>query len=408
MSEAKNELKNNYADISFWNSIETQQSQEASPWYSQELKKLNSELFIISLKLNEIFILTANGKSDRISSTLSGFFEYLKGYKKVSKTEVKAMWNTFFLVVPVVSSALASIQTMFKDLEQEDLPWLFIDEAGQAVPQAAAGVIWRSKRVGVVGDPFQIEPVVTIPNSITDHISQYFDLTNSQINSTFSTQSMADRINRYGSYMIMDGKEEWIGIPLRIHRRCIDPMFKISNSIAYNNTMFNSTSLPEKIKTQFKTAFIDVKGNVEGRHYVHNQAEKVKELLIQEINYTKDLPNVFVISPFSEISYKLKSFLFHGLIIEIEKYKKIESVEMNEWLKSHIGTVHTFQGKQADGVIFCLGLDQKTKNSATWASQKPNLLNVAITRAKYRFIAIGDEDIWLKQPYFSELRDINQ
>jgi len=37
---------------------------------------------------------------------------------------------------------------------------------------------------------------------------------------------------------------------------------------------------------------------------------------------------------------------------------------------------------------------------------KPNLLNVAITRAKHRFIAIGDERIWLKQPYFKELRNL--
>ena len=58
-----------------------------------------------------------------------------------------------------------------------------------------------------------------------------------------------------------------------------------------------------------------------------------------------------------------------------------------EWL---IVTVLTFQRKQAEGVILCLGLDEKSKGAANWASQKPNLLNVAITEAKYRFIAIGD------------------
>jgi superfamily I DNA and/or RNA helicase len=57
---------------------------------------------------------------------------------------------------------------------------------------------------------------------------------------------------------------------------------------------------------------------------------------------------------------------------------------MGEWLKSHIGTVHTFQGKEAKGVILCLGLDETTKGAANWASQKPNLLNIAITRAKHR------------------------
>jgi len=51
-----------------------------------------------------------------------------------------------------------------------------------------------------------------------------------------------------------------------------------------------------------------------------------------------------------------------------------------------------------------LGLDDQSKGAASWASSKPNLLNVALTRAKHRFVAIGDKDIWLKQPYFSELR----
>ncbi len=379
---AKLELKNNFADNEFWDNIESKKSQESCPWYSEKLKILQSELFVISLKLNEIFILTANSTSSRISTTLGGFFEYLKGDSSATNEEIKAMWNTFFLVIPVISSTFASIQTMFKDLGSEDIPWLFIDEAGQAIPQAAAGSIWRSKRVGVVGDPFQIEPVVTIPKSITDNISKYFDFDNSQISSDLSVQSMADRINPLGAYLTINSKKEWIGMPLRVHRRCISPMFEISNSIAYNNTMYCSTANPKNIKVSFKTSFIHCKGNVTGRHFVQEQAEIIKGLLIAEIDFNNDLPDVFVITPFSEISYSLNSFLFKHLINVTNKYKTISNEEMSEWLKSHIGTVHTFQGKQAEGVILCLGLDEKSKGAANWASQKPNLLNVAITRAK--------------------------
>jgi superfamily I DNA and/or RNA helicase len=405
--EAKLELKNNYADTDFWINVESKQSQESCPWYSNKLKKLQSELFILALKLNEVFILTANSTSSRISTTLAGFFEYLKGESKATKEEIKAMWDTFFLVIPVVSSTFASIQTMFKDLDKEDIPWLFIDEAGQAIPQAAAGAIWRSKRVGVVGDPFQIEPVVTIPNSITDNISKYFELNNNQINSELSVQSMSDRINPLGSYLTINSKKEWIGIPLRVHRRCISPMFEISNNIAYDNTMFCSTTKPKVVNVNFQTSFIDCKGNVEGRHFVQQQADKIKDILINEIAINKDLPDVFVITPFSEISYQLNTFLFKILINEVKKHREIDTEVMANWLKSHIGTVHTFQGKQAEGVILCLGLDETTKGAASWASQKPNLLNVAITRAKYRFIAIGDKEIWLKYPYFNQLNILN-
>ena len=406
--KARLDLKNNYADNKYWEEIESKKSQESCPWYSDKLKRLQSELFIISLKLNEVFILTANATSSRISTTLAGFFEYLKGESTPSKKEIKAMWDTFFLVIPVVSSTFASIQTMFKDLGKEDIPWLFIDEAGQAIPQAAVGSIWRSKRVSIVGDPFQIEPVVTIPNIITDNISKYFDLNNSQISSELSVQSMADRINPLGSYLTINSKKEWIGIPLRVHRRCISPMFEISNNIAYDNTMYCSTAKPKNVNVEFRTSFIHCTGNVKGRHFVQEQADKIKDLLIKEINNSKGLPDIFVITPFSEISYSLSSFLFKYLINEVKKYKEIDSASMGDWLKSHIGTVHTFQGKQAEGVILCLGLDNTTKGAASWASQKPNLLNVAITRAKYRFIAIGDESIWLKQAYFNQLNKLEE
>lgn len=401
--KARLELKMNYADTKYWENIESKTSQESCPWYSKRLKELQSELFIIALKLNEVFILTANSTSSRISTTLAGFFEYLRGDTKASKREVKAMWNTFFLVIPVVSSAFASIQTMFKDLGKEDIPWLFIDEAGQAIPQAAAGAICRSKRVGIVGDPFQIEPIVTIPKSITDNICKYFNLNDNQVSSELSVQSMADRINPLGTYLTINSKKEWIGIPLRVHRRCVNPMFEISNRIAYDNTMYCSTSNPKNSSVNFQTAFVHCKGKVQGRHFVKEQAIKIKEILTSEINNTKNLPDVFVITPFSEISYSLNSFLFQHLIHEVKKYREIDHPEMGKWLKSHIGTVHTFQGKEAEGVILCLGLDETTKGAANWASQKPNLLNVAITRAKYRFIAIGDGDIWLKQAYFNHL-----
>lgn len=404
---AQEELGNNYADNSFWAKIESNNSQQACPWYSDTLKRLQSELFILSLKLNETFLFRANSESSKISTTLAAFFEYLKGDSIPSREEVKSMWNTFFMVVPVVSTTFASVQKMFTHLEAEDIPWLFIDEAGQAIPQAATGAVWRSKRVAVVGDPFQIEPVVTISNAITNNISKYFNLNNTQINTELSVQTMADRINPLGSYININEEDIWIGIPLRVHRRCLNPMFDISNRIAYNDTMYQATLAPKKVNVNFETSFINCVGNVEGRHYVEAQAEIVKNILLSEINTSNSLPDIFVITPFSEISYKLNSFLFKPLINEVKKYvPAIDSTAMGDWLKSHVGTVHTFQGKQAEGVILCLGLDERTKGAAGWASKKPNLLNVAITRAKYRFIAIGDERIWLKQRYFKELTSL--
>ncbi|HEY4786031.1 MAG TPA: AAA domain-containing protein [Bacteroidales bacterium] len=404
VKEAQEELKSNFADNTYWQNIDSKETQEGCPWYSTALKKLQSELFISALSLHETFILCANSTSQRVSTTLSAFFNYLGGNYQLPHNQVKALWDVFFLVIPVVSTTFASVQTMLRDLKEQDLPWLFIDEAGQAVPQAAAGAIWRSKRVVVVGDPLQIEPVVTIPDSITNNMREYFSLDRQIVNSELSVQSFADRINPLGIYLTDEASPKWVGIPLRVHRRCLNPMFSISNKIAYDNKMVLSTNIPTTIKVRFNNAFIHTIGAVDGRHWVNEHGKKVLEILKDEIEYSKGFPDVFAITPFSEIRFKLKGLLFNPVLQEVRRYdSRITYEDVSEWIDSHIGTVHTFQGKQAEGVILCLGLDQKTKGAANWASNKPNLLNVALTRAKYRFVAIGDENIWLNVRYFNEL-----
>lgn len=401
VEKAREELKGAYADASFWQRIESKEVQETTPWYSETLKRLQSELFVEAMKVNELFLLRANATSSRIKTTLDGFFNFLKTGGNLTEKEIQAMWNTFWLVVPVVSSTFASIQRMFSSLGTGSIPWLFVDEAGQAVPQAAAGAIWRSKRAVIVGDPFQIEPVVTIPEQIINNFSRYFGLGKTQIHTSLSVQSMADRANPFGWVT----NDTWTGSPLRVHRRCIDPMFSIANEIAYNNMMYNST-FGSTSNLIMQNGFVQVEGNVSGRHYVPEQGMAIKLMIMEEIRQLQDLPDLFVISPFSEIPSILKKELRQPIRKALAPFKQIDDDILKKWLDSHIGTVHTFQGKQAAGVIFCLGLDEKTKGAATWASSKPNLLNVALTRAKFRFVAVGDGKIWLRQPYFCKLKGL--
>nr|WP_246828205.1 AAA domain-containing protein [Rhizobium redzepovicii] len=65
-------------------------------------------------------------------------------------------------------------------------------------------------------------------------------------------------------------------------------------------------------------------------------------------------------------------------------------------------TVHTFQGKEEDIVFMVLGADADHSGAAAWAASKPNLLNVALTRAKRRFYIVGDRTLWQTLPYFRE------
>ncbi|CAL2105534.1 ATP-binding protein [Tenacibaculum sp. 190524A02b] len=401
----KNELKQNYADENYWDNINTKEVQDSCPWYSKKLQSLQIDVFRLSLELHEVFLLTANANKEMISKTLTCFFKYLKGAVKPTKRQTQQLWSTFFLVVPVISTTFASIFRMFETVGSEKLPWLFIDEAGQATPQSAMGAIWRSKNVVVVGDPFQIEPVNLIPDLIIKKIREHYGFSAKELRASMSVQVASDRVNTKGAKVTDDqGNEVWIGAPLKVHRRCIDPMFSIANAIAYNNSMYLSTRKPNSLPLQVESSFIHTQGVVSGRHYCMQQAEIICQIIKNEIQNQGGLPDVFVISPFKEVEVELRKYFKKNIEFHYQgKTQKESKIEFSRWIDKRVGTIHTFQGKQADGVFLCLGLDERTQGAAKWASFKPNILNVALTRAKYKFVAVGDKNIWLNQPYFKLL-----
>ncbi|MFC8797204.1 AAA domain-containing protein [Promicromonospora sp. NPDC057138] len=65
------------------------------------------------------------------------------------------------------------------------------------------------------------------------------------------------------------------------------------------------------------------------------------------------------------------------------------------------GTVHVSQGKEALAVILVLG--GGTQGARSWAASRPNLMNVAISRAKHRLYVVGNRETWQRLPHFEAL-----
>lgn len=356
----------------------------AIPWIDKAADEARKRCFMAALDLHRAFL--AGAKSN-VKANLGLASDLLKG--KLTPPEcgeyLGDLWGTLFLAVPLVSTTFASFARLFEGMGRESLGWLLVDEAGQATPQAAAGAIWRARRAVVIGDPLQIEPVVPLPLSVIKVLEERFGLEHRWHPVDHSAQVLADEANPLGGWI---GKT-WVGSPLRVHRRCSDPMFTVSNAIAYDNLMVHG-DVPREVMPLGPSRWLDLRGMPDGEgHYIPDQGEAVLSLL-RQAHRDGVLHDVFVISPFRTVAQGMKD--------AAERANLPES-----WIKTKIGTVHTFQGKEAKMVILLLGGHPNRPGALVWAESKPNLLNVALTRAKRAIYVVGDREKWGKLTYFETL-----
>jgi superfamily I DNA and/or RNA helicase len=321
--------------------------------------------------------------------------------RNVPATHVLAAWQTFFLAIPLISTTFDSLPRMFDRIGREDLGWLIVDEAGQARPQHIVGALWRARRALVVGDPLQIEPVVTVAQDVQNLLRKHFEVDADWMPGRSSVQSTADRTTPFGTYLPgHDGEDVWVGMPLRVHRRCDNPMFTISNAVAYDGSMVHGVDrkTPPGLLTQ--NTWVDVPA---GPDRWNPMEATWAEALLRQIdqrgrkeadNGIRDLwdltESVFVVSPYRTVADQLEKALSAWLPVKNRQDKRI-------------GTVHTTQGKEAEVVILVLGGSVTDLDRTVWAARTPNVLNVAVSRAKRQLAVVGDFRRWSKQHYFSVL-----
>ena len=381
-------------------------AQEKAPWNGKEINKLRETLFLEAMNLQRAFV----ENSSQMRDQLDAFSKMMRG--NLSSTQLDkyaaSLFQGFALAVPVISSTFASIGSFLRYVGREDIGLVLADESGQAMPQAAAGVIWRCRRVIAVGDPLQIEPVVTIHDKTIEFLKNYYKQSAFIASKTTSVQSLADAANNYIGIRELDGTNFYVGSPLLVHGRCQKRIFDIANIIAYNETMiYNTVDREESV-----CAWIDVKGQSQNKHFVLEQAKRILPIIKNEFiaswnkNGKSEIPSLFIISPFRNVKaglasyYRDNDFLYHN-ICESNDVECKQNIK--DWIRDNIGTIHTFQGKEADTVIICLGVDsgEKENGAVEWACGRPNILNVAVTRAKNNLYIVGDADKWASKPYFS-------
>ena len=379
----------------------TQEDQElAAPWSDERWMRARTEVFLAALDLHRACI-EANAREVR--DTLVELCRLLTrdpGRTTVKEAE-RAAWQTLFLLIPVLSTTFASTGRMFGPLGKEELGWLLIDEAGQALPQAAVGALWRAKRAVVVGDPRQLEPISQLPAQVQRELANSFGIAPDFIPAGRSAQALADRRSRLGTFVQTDADPVWVGMPLRVHRRCETPMFEMSNELAYGGLMVYGTSpkrFPEAGAECPPSSWFNVHPRrVSGRWVDEQGAVLGRTLQGLLARHGVPLEQIYVLSPFRAVVRECCTVARNTLRAAFEHAPE----GMDEFLDKHIGTVHKMQGKEADVVILVLGTDQTPgRRARDWVGTPPNLLNVAVSRARRRLYVIGSYPEWRPAPNF--------
>lgn len=376
----------------------------ASPWSDAEFEAARDALFAAAMRLHRAFI---DAAAVPMKSNLGLIMDHLKGKRVPSGADVHLgdLWDSLFLVVPLVSTTFASFDRLMDGMDEAQLGCLIVDEAGQGSPQQALGALWRSRRALVIGDPLQIPPISKVPTGLLRAICTSYGDVHPDLWAApaASIQTLADAASPLMARLGSGADSREIGMPLLVHRRCQEPMFSIANEIAYDGLMVDAVAdRPSPIADALsaclpRSCWVDVESEAE--KWSPAEGKAVLDLLARLVEGGVRNPDLYIISPFREVADRLRSLVVRdGILRDLD----IADSKHKEWGGSHIGTVHTFQGKEAEAVLLVLGASaMRRRGSRSWAGGTPNILNVAATRARQALYVIGRHDAWSTSGVFA-------
>ncbi len=288
--------------------------------------------------------------------------DFIEILKNSNEEEQKTQFNKYFSVsdnvrkmqkvFPVFCATCISTQKIGEPQIYFDMT--IMDEASQCNTAVSLVPIIRGKSLMLVGDPQQLNPVITLDPNINKELKEKYNVNDSYDyinNSIYKTLLANDSVS-----------QETL---LHNHYRCAKEIIDFNNKKYYNNQL--------KIKSKNNNSKPLVLCEVTDDYSVEkNTAQNEVEEIV---NYIKNNPKkkIGIITPFKNqrdlIEYTLKERNVEGDI--------------------SYGTVHAFQGDEKDEILFSLALTENTKpKTYDWVKNNKELINVAVSRAKDKLILI--------------------
>ncbi len=245
-----------------------------------------------------------------------------------------------------------------------------IDEASQCDIASCFPIMYRAKKTIVVGDDKQLPHLSFLEKAKEQSFFTKYNIPDKyQLMWRFRTNSIFDLANFYSTCPIL----------LDEHFRSLPPIIDFSNSEFYGGKlkiMNKETNFKDVLELNL---IKDAKADIDvTRNYSETErlVERLQEIMEEDAKKKPKHPvSIGIISPFRN---------------QVEQIKKaVAQIIPDKLVKKHqidIGTAHTFQGDERDIIMLSFAVAPNSFNQSLIFLQKPNLFNVAITRARKRLI----------------------
>jgi hypothetical protein len=252
-----------------------------------------------------------------------------------------------------------------------------IDEASQCSIPAVVPVLFRAKRVLIIGDPMQLTHVTTMTATTEADCRKRAEIGAGWL------EHRCVAYRRHSAFRAFDNAADQT-LLLDEHDRCHPVIAAISNRLFYGSqlTVLTDVSRLRRIDDRPVTwqPVVGVARRPPGGSWSNEaEAQHAAQVVRQLMAGLPSEATIGVVTPF-RAQRELISKLCRGT-------------------NARVGTVHTFPGGECDAMVLSIvGGRQMPEAGLQWLQREPNLWNVAITRARSHLIVVGDLDFWRGRP----------
>jgi hypothetical protein len=320
--------------------------------------------------LGRYFDLSSRARQNRGSA----FFQVLEQFKGIVR--LLGMDLPLWIVTNLSIRNAVPLEPALFDL-------LILDEASQCDIPSALPLLFRARRVLVIGDPRQLRHISTLSASEEEGLAREHDVAHLLAAWSYTERS----VYALAESTVLERGEQ--PLFLAEHYRSHPEIIEFSNDAFYQRRLTVRTAL-KKLRERLGSEPLGLYWHDVGGLVLRSSRSAVNELEIQAV--------LDLLDEWSNSGLLLRDNVDFGIVTPFRlQMERIEdAVRSRPWWdevkgRLTVGTAHRFQGDERDVMIFSpVVAEGMLPHLVRWVADADQLLNVALTRARAALHVVGD------------------